>query len=313
MKTAEFQTGESVLLKSILFATDLSPASAAAFAYAAGMARAHHGKIETVHVIPSEARTAVPLDPIPLTMDREWMQGEAVLKQLAGGSLLERVEHKELLKRGNVMEVLLDLIEQENPDLLVMGTHARTGVKKLFLGSVAEELFRLAPCPVLTVGPRVEAKAVMDGQPQTILFATDFGPASLHALPYALALANESHGKLVLLHVIPPVPTLDIGPYWYPGTDLEKRQDADREKTMARLWSLVPDSGEPQCIIEPQVSFNLMPGAILQASWENAANSIVMGVKSSQIASAHTSARLPWATAHEVVCHAHCPVLTVRA
>jgi nucleotide-binding universal stress UspA family protein len=312
MKSAELQIENSVSLKSILFATDLSPASASAFAYAAEIARANRGKLKTVCVVPGEARMAVPLDPLPLSMDRQLMEAEAGLKQLVGDPLLGGVEHSELLRRGEVVEVLAKIIEQEHPDLLVIGTHARTGMKKLFIGSIAEELFRMASCPVLTVRPALKVEHAHLKPLHTILFATDFGPASLCALPYAIALANEGPGKLVMLHVVPPVPVIDVGPYWYPGTDLQERQEEDRKKSLARLRHLIDSQANVNCTVEQQISFNLMPGAILQAVAGCHADLIVMGVKGSGIGAARTSAHLPWATAHEIVCHAPCPVLTVR-
>ncbi len=313
MKTAELQTEKSICFNSILFATDLSPASASAFAYAAEIARNHNGKLETVYVVPEEPHRAVPLDALPLAMDRPWIEAEAGLKRLAEDRLLGPIQHKERLHRGEVIEVLSGVLEQERPDLLVIGTHARTGVKKLLLGSIAEQLFRLAPCPVLTVGPGASVDALSDKRIHTVLFATDFGPASLDALPYAITLANEGAGKLVMLHVVPPVPVVDVGAYWYPGTDVLERQAVDRERSLDRLRSLITPDLHLSCTLEPQVSFHLMPGAILQAAAESHADLIVMGVRGSGIAAARTSAHLPWVTAHEVVRRAHCPVLTVRA
>src|SRR5208282_5444485 len=65
------------------------------------------------------------------------------------------------------------MAEEAKIDLLVLGTHGRSGVRKLILGSVAEEVFRRAACPVLSVGPNVSCKAKGEIQFQQILFATD--------------------------------------------------------------------------------------------------------------------------------------------
>ena len=76
------------------------------------------------------------------------------------------------------------------------------------LGSVADELLRVAPCPVMTIGPEAEVAGVSHGARfHHILFATDFGKGSTKALPLALALARAEQAQLILLHMIPPIPS----------------------------------------------------------------------------------------------------------
>ena len=91
-------------------------------------------------------------------------------------------------------------------DLIVLGSHGKHGLKKLVLGSAAEQIFRHADCPVLTVGPKVVAPGPGEVAFKHILFATDFSAGSLRALPYALSLAEENQARLALLHVTPLVP-----------------------------------------------------------------------------------------------------------
>ena len=94
------------------------------------------------------------------------------MAQLAEDSRLKHLRHATTLKRGRVWDVLSSAIRNERFDLLVLGTHGR-GLKKLALGSIAEEVLRLASCPVLTVGPHVTG----NGQDfKNILFATDLVP-----------------------------------------------------------------------------------------------------------------------------------------
>ena len=77
-------------------------------------------------------------------------------------SHLETISHHTYVREGDVWENLSDIILARNIDLLVVGTHGRTGVEKLLLGSKAEEILRLAPCPVLTVGPKIAGRAKVD-------------------------------------------------------------------------------------------------------------------------------------------------------
>jgi hypothetical protein len=101
------------------------------------------------------------------------------------------------MRRGGVWEELQEIIFQKQIDLVVIGTHGRHGIEKLLLGSVAEQVFRHADCPVLTVGPHsyLEGRVEWNGT-QTYPFATDFGEPSLGALPHAVSLAKGTKAKL---------------------------------------------------------------------------------------------------------------------
>ena len=95
------------------------------------------------------------------------------------------------------------MIEEKAIDLLVIGTRGRGGVRKLALGSVAEELLRVAPCPVMTIGPQVENAAfTREAGFHTILFATDFGKGSAKAMPLTLALARAQQAQLILFRLV---------------------------------------------------------------------------------------------------------------
>lgn len=127
------------------------------------------------------------------------------------------------------------------------------------------------------------------------MFATDFSAGSLHALPFALSLAEENQARLTLLHVIPLVPMQHQ--VWASGN------------TRKRLEELIPPDAADWCRPETVVRFEFPAEGILRAAEAVSADLIVMGVhKRAPRASSH----LPWAIAYEVVCHAHCPVLTVR-
>ena|SRR6202035_5226236 len=117
-------------------------------------------------------------------------------KQLRG------VKHEALFGVGDVWNTLSRLIGENDIDLLVVGTHGRTGARKLLMGSIAEKIFRQATCPVLSIGPNVSCKPVDEIQFHNILVATDFDEASLASLPCAFSLAEEAQAKLTLLHVI---------------------------------------------------------------------------------------------------------------
>jgi nucleotide-binding universal stress UspA family protein len=309
METIELK--QSVSVKNILLATDFSEVSRRAAPYAAAIASRFGSKIYLVHVMPMEPLMPVPMEHLPAPMDRSRVEADREMKEFLRGDWLGETPHEVLLERGPVWDALSELIQRDEIDLLVLGTHGRGGLKKIILGSVAEELFRRASCPVLTVGPAVPAEPEGAREFRQILFATDFGPASLHALPYAISLAKQSKARLILLHVVMPVPVLDVGSYWYTGTDVIEQQKTARTRYIARLKELIPP--EVKLPFDPEflVDFDFAPDAIVKIAADSKADLIVMGVN--QSAWARASAHLPWATAHEVVCQAKCPVLTVRS
>ena len=283
-------------LKSLLFATDFSPASQAALPYAAAIARRYAARLCLAHVVRPQVWAPAPPEWVPMESDLPRQAAVAEMARLEQSPLLAGLPHQVAVEEGAVWECLSRLIREQETDLLVMGTHGRRGLQKLLMGSVAEELFRLASCPVLTVGPGVAA-ATGTAEFHRILFATDFSNESQAALPYAVSLAQENQAHLALLHVVESTA---------PG------YLADRDRVLAtlkqRLQDLLPREAALWCEPELAVESGAPGEGILRVAQEQQADLIVLGVRPIRRLAAH----LPIATAHEVVCHAACPVLTVR-
>ena len=276
-----------VLPKHVLYATDFSGHSSAALPYASSIARKSGGKVTAVHVVspgplggdfPGHAWQAVVAQGI-----REAQVAMQRLKPQCGD-----VEVQTRVSYGSVWSELAAIVRDESIDLIVVGTHGRTGISKAVLGSVAEKIFRHAPCPVLTVGPNVcgEVQSVVDLH--SILFPTDFSPESKAALPYAVSLAREHRARLYLLHVVAP------------------DADADEESLKKQLRGLVPADAGLACEPKVFVQAGVAAQAIVEWSKEVAVDLIVMGPK--------RRSGLPgtMATAYRVATEAICPVLTVR-
>jgi nucleotide-binding universal stress UspA family protein len=232
------------------------------------------------------------------------------MKNFLAGGFLEHIDHECVLERGPIRAALSDLVRKYEVGLVVLGTHGRGGIGALFLGSVAEEVLRFVACPVLTIGPAVPAEPKDSGHVRQILFATDFGPASLAALPYAIAFAQEDNSKLIMLHVLPTIAAPDAAMPWYTPADLIEKQERGRQRTLNRLAELIPKD-QLSCPPELVVPFGTLPWGILHVAEDRAADLIVMGVN--EAAFVRASAHTPWATAHGVLRHARCPVLTVRS
>jgi len=288
------QASLRVSFNNILFPTDFSDASLAALPYARAFAKLYGSKIFVTHVVMPHPPVFLPLEPIPLEMDGEYSDAEARLKQFLADERLAGIQYESVTRRGEFWFVLEDAIQTNSVELIILGSHGKHGLKKLVLGSDAEQIFRHARCPVLTIGPKVLPQDAIDGF-HNIIFATDFSAGSLDALPYALSLAEESQANLTLLHVIPLVPL--------------QHQDSIAATAKTQLEELVPREARDWCRPECLVRFEFPAEAILNLAKERNADLIVMGVhKRAAFASAH----LPWAVAYEVVCDAPCPVLTVR-
>jgi len=284
-----------IAISNIVLATDFSEVSKAALGYACNLARSYGSKIFITHMVPPlEPYLSVPLEPIPVDLDLFWKREKQNMAAFVGSKLLDEIPHEDILQRGELWDVISDVIEKHNVDLVVVGTHGRQGLKKVFLGSVAEQIYRQAKCPVLTIRPEVAASRGTNWAPKRVLFATDFSETSLHALPWALSLAEENQATLILLHVAPLVP------YQY--------KDSVRETTCKRLEGLMP--AERWCHADLVVCFDFPAQGILQIAQDRETDLIVLGVN--RRAPVGLSSHLPWSTASNVVSAAPCPVLTVR-
>jgi nucleotide-binding universal stress UspA family protein len=135
----------------------------------------------------------------------------------------------------------------------------------------------------------------------------------LHALSYAIDFANKTGGELILLHLVSPFPVDYVGPLWYPGDDIVKREQIVGKQCTKQLRDLLPSNSGLKCSVKHLVEFHFVPEGILDVARVCKADIIVMGVKQSSINAPRLAGHVPWAVAHEVVCRAACPVLTVRA
>jgi nucleotide-binding universal stress UspA family protein len=284
-------------LHNILFATDLEPSAQAALFCALDLARHYSAFLYTVNVMPHLpfVEAAEP--------DPEQIRAAAKQKLAALAEPFKDIKHKELIEQGEVSGVLSRLVEEHDIDLTVIGTGARTGFEKLLLGSTAEEVFRTSVCPVLTVGPHV-THWELDGKLRHILFATDFGPESAYALPYALSLAENNRSRLTLVHVAPEpsAPLPEPEPGTLPVLDPSEVVDTGEKQ----LRALIPEGmalwHEPEYLVQ----FGPPAETILRIGSRDV-DLIVMGVKRPGILTKHLGAGV----AYKIACEASCPVLSV--
>ena len=296
MKAAAAKT--AVGFRNILFATDFSAAAAGAIPYVKRIAKHYEANVVVLHVHPSAVNPMTP--PETWAADaaaeeaRDQRHREELLNIFAGIPTQVRIEE------GGIESSLETAIEKNNIDLVVIGTRGRTGFGKLLLGSVAEEILRTVTCPVLTVGPHADLARGSDGQIREILYATDFASQTQTSAAYAVSLAQEFQARLVLLHVVPQLEPNDL----VMASDVIK-------SSKALLQKLVPAEAMAWCKPEYYVQEGNPAEKILDLAHLRESDVIVLGVKREEgVPGAAT--HLPIATAHKVVSHATCPVLTVR-
>ncbi|MFY9690570.1 MAG: universal stress protein [Candidatus Acidiferrales bacterium] len=294
------QAGTRVTLNNILYLTDFSEPSEAALPFAAAVAREYGAKVFAYHVLIPAAYVYTTPELVTVGLEAQEEAAEQNMKRAE--AQLTGVPHEMIVERAaGIWPPLARAIEDYNIDLIVLGTHGRTGAEKLMLGSVAEEVFRKSPVPVLTIGPGAHRGAHAGAKFHKILYATDFSKESLAAVPYAVSLAEENQASLVLLHVMKPSAT--------PLTEREA-QDLISNATF-QLHDIVPASAELWCTAEAMIREGNAAEKILEVAQEKGADLIVLGVRDAG-GRLGAATHLERATAHRVVAHAKCPVLTVR-
>jgi nucleotide-binding universal stress UspA family protein len=286
-------TAPRINFRNILLATDFSPASETALVYATAIARRYDAKMYVAHVIKSDAYQLVPAEAMSATQQQTWRYAEQQMTDLLISGRLRGIQHQVLLKQGEVWEVLEQVVQAHDVNLVVLGTRGRTGLRKLILGSTAEEVFRLSPVPMLTVGPKV----VKDTELRlgNILYATNFRPNSLAAAPYAFSLARENGARLTMLHVVTEA-----------APALAEEMQRVTDHYLDCLQEIVPGDfpQDPELVVK----FGAPAETILKVAEEKNADLIVIGVRPVE----DEKEQLPPPKAYRLVCSSRCPVLTVR-
>ncbi|MGI9102592.1 MAG: universal stress protein [Terriglobales bacterium] len=291
-------TQPAAWLHNILVATDLSSYSETALKYAAQLARVQNGKLLLAHALEPEAPFPIAADPLPAVMDPGLPNVEAAIRKEMEIPELSGIQHASLVERGDICAVIEDAIRKHEIELVVVGTRGREGLDKFILGSVAEQIIRHVPCPVLAVGPHVAPECLQDGHLRRVLYATDLTVNSLYPLAHAIRLAQAHQASLIVTHAIPcAVPREDAGPI------MPDEAELNRVRAEARQW--LPGDVNADVVVEVGVPDRV----IVAAARERNASVIVMGLHQH---SSFVAEHLPWTTTHRVVCNARCPVLIVQ-
>ena len=243
-------------------------------------------------------------DPLEVTASQREQAGQN-MGDLVEPFLDEGVPIVTKVLEGEPWRVIVDEAKAVPADLLVIGTHGRSGFEKLLLGSVTEKVLRRAPCPVLSVG-RVRAHARKGPLFRRILCAADLTQASQQTLDMALSLATENDAQITLLHVMETL-SGNNGAGLVTGV-LEPVAHELVAAARADLRKAVPDPVRVFCEVTERVEAGAPWCEILRVAEQMDAELIVMGAH----ATGAVGRMLFGSTTSQVVRRATCPVLVIQ-
>jgi nucleotide-binding universal stress UspA family protein len=291
-RTPETSIRTFVPVRRILCPVDFSEGSRAAVDRAVAVARATRAGITGLFVLPfafpptDDASSGLaPVVPDVGVVSAVAEDLEAFFHAVREAGLDLRV----CVKSGDSVGQILEQAEKGEADLIVMGTHGRSGLERLVLGSVTASVLRKARCPVLTVSrpgaSRMTGDATSVGP---ILCALEMSEPSAHTLSYALALGRSTGAAVILLHVLEGLK----------GAATRARRAA---QVRQRLHAAALAEGVPGAPIEEMVAIGKPSREIVRLAERRRVGLIVLGA-----GGVHGS------TTGAVVRNATVPVLTVR-
>lgn len=281
-----------IALHRILVAIDFSPCSDKALHHAITIARGYGAKFYLMNVVSGLGFKMAGPEASALAEEVVSRDIEKLENYLAESGALTGIEHEAVVrKNGDIWKTLESFIEENQIDLAVVGTHGRTGLRKMAFGSVAEAVFRHASCPVVTVGPYAPA-IPESAKVRHILYPTDMSAETAHASSYAISLAREHDSRLTVVHVAERFDRMT--------TDAEER--AFEEKFREYAGGEMPHNWTFRTQLGP------IDQTILELAEQGRVGLIVLGLRPSR------SVRHPhvWPHAYKIASESSCPVLTIR-
>ena len=281
--------------RAVIFATDLSVCSQNAGFYAALVAKHFSAGLLIVHAFTlTQAAMEVEIHPSLISQQRKDL--EILLSQKASALSSDSIKAVPLLFDGDPKEVLLSVADQDEPSLLVMGTHGEGWMKRKLIGSVAEKVLRSTSHPALTVGPHVPPATTTESPFHRILLATDLTGAAAKAAAIAASFAHTVAAEVDVLNVVEE------------GTagQTEKLKEITRH-LYDTLDAVVPqaakDFSNPRTFIEAGNAHE----RILRHTRERSIDLLVLGIKKTS----YLGLKRKTSGAFRLIREAECPVLTV--
>ena len=298
-----------ITIDQVICATDFSEVANRGLSYGVPLARHFQANLCACHVL-FVPRSTTMFGDLPLYSDsrRDQLMSDArsQLEKLAQGLPLPC---EAVVAEGNVADEIARLAEDRGAGLVIVATHGASGVKRLVLGSVAERLIRIAPCPLLVLSAAA-GQTPPGGAPaalfRRILVGCDFSPDADLAVAFGFQLAREFQSELHLVHVIEPAGY---------GADIIERAlgenlaDLIRRRAREHLAERVPDGAADWCTPRTALLEGRAHQELTAYAQHNRMDLVVLGVRGMNL----LESLLVGSTTDRAIRSATCPVLTVRS
>lgn len=285
----------------VLCPVDFSDVSQHALDHAAAIAHRDHARLTVLYVFANlPAMDVPPLVLTPADRRRILVDLQRMTAKLPADVRPDlRIQEAERVPR-TILAEQADL----GADLLVLGTHGRSGVQRFVLGSVTEKVIRKATCPTLVVPPRApDVPPDVPVRLSRILCPVDFSESSLKAFARACSMAAETGARMTVLS------TVDIGyelrdSAMLANVDVQSLTNAAEAEARRRLAELIRDHAEAVDVV---VTVGTAHHDVLERAAQERSDLIVMGVHGRGA----VDLALFGSTTHHVIRGATCPVLIV--
>jgi nucleotide-binding universal stress UspA family protein len=272
---------------------DFSEHSKAALQVAGGVAKAFGAEVIVLHAQRLEAPvyfTVAQVRSLKAQLRRSARTGQAYVRDFAGKHLPGDVALSVQLAEGDPVSAILRALKAVRPGLIVMGTHGRTGLTRIRLGSVTESVLREVAVPVLTVGPRIKPAAAL-GNLRRVLCPVNYGDLARAAFEHAAALAEKTGAELIATHVIEHAP----------------EEELPLERARQTLCDWVPPEVRGRCSVREVVRQGHPAQQIVAEAKNSRADLLVVGAQPRSF----LGTILFGSTTELLIGNAPCPVLSV--
>lgn len=276
--------------KRILCPIDFSEHSAAALKAAAGIAKAFDSQVLVLHVQRLEAPvyfTAAQAQALKAQLRRSVRAAKNHATEFASAHLPEGVKHTVLLLEDDPVSAILKAQQDSGAGLIVMGTHGRSGLARVRLGSIAESVLRQAEVPVLTAGPHTKPVAPL-GSIGRILCPVNYSALARTTLEHAGVVAARTGAELTVAYV-------------------EEKSLRNKEQARQQLCTWVPPGVRSHCAVNEVLKEGNAAEQIVAVAKASQADLVVIGAQPRSL----LGAVLFGSTTELVIRSAPCPVLSV--
>ena len=279
--------------KHILCPIDFSEHSAAALRVAGGVAKAFGAEVNVLHAQRLEAPvyfTVAQTQALQAQLRRSARAARAFVSGFAVKNLPGDVAHTVLLVEDDPVLAVLHALKELPAGMIVMGTHGRTGLARIRLGSVTESVLRQVGVPVLTVGPSIKPTRSL-GLIRRVLCPVNYGDSARVAFEYAAALAARTRAELIAAHVLEPA----------------TEEGQTLEEARRKLCDWAAPEVRSRCTLKEVVRWGHAAQQVVAEAKESRADLIVVGAHPRSL----LGTILFGSTTEFVIRNAACPVLSV--